>query len=95
LIVKCMMGIFLCIFLMQILQIFSLPSRIMRWLGSYSLYLYLMHSNIYMLMAHFLDMETPIATALYFGVTVIVPFLMKKLVDILIDLVENRICKNK
>ncbi len=84
--VKMLTGVFLVVLLMLILRKISITKSFMGVIGRYSLYIYLLHSDLYRIINYFFNTEKAIVTIIYFIMTIIIPILVKYLIDFIIGI---------
>lgn len=71
-------SVFLVFICMEIVMKFKLNSVVMQWFGKMSLYLYLVHSTIYVFLFKYWDLFLPLKTIVFFGVVILCSYVFYK-----------------
>ena len=65
-----------CMLVIQLIQFATFNNTAIKWIGKNSLYIYIIHTNIYIIMRHFLNMSNPVITCLYFAIVLLFAYIL-------------------
>lgn len=90
---KFVLACFFITFLIMVMQKIDLRSKSIIFLGGYSLYIYITHSTIYTCMREYFVMNDESVTLIYFVLIVVIPIVLKSVIDFVFSYVERYLCK--